>query len=308
MRKDGSFAHLQPTSKNNVQDLEEQNVNALTIQTRTTTWNYLSGQLGSQTLTTQIRSQKLTTLYHLQRCPYLENTNLPASAKRDFNLRSQNNLSIAAFAHLAIANIFAMIAKMMPEEPYEPKSWQDAMLHNDRERWLQAANDEMDSLITNKTWSLVDPPPNRNILKGKWVFKYQRGPPGEVARYPMTWDGSTMSGRIRRQDIIPAPYLAHLGNAELKEFVRIRSATQCENETPEEKTCASRSAVQKAMQIDFQHIRGVLLGLWKNSNARKDDNKHAVYGLICGDKMRLKVLQYTRDGRPYSGNWATTAG
>jgi hypothetical protein len=54
------------------------------------------------------------------------------------------------------------------------------MLHNGQERWLKAANDELDLLITNETWSLVDPLPNRNILKGKWVFKYKRGPLGEV--------------------------------------------------------------------------------------------------------------------------------
>ena len=55
-----------------------------------------------------------------------------ASAKRDFNLRSQNNLltAAAAYTHLAVANTFAMIASMVPEEPYEPKSWKDAMLHN----------------------------------------------------------------------------------------------------------------------------------------------------------------------------------
>jgi hypothetical protein len=106
------------------------------------------------------------------------------SAKRDFNLRSQN---IPTFAHLALANTFAMIASIVPEEPYEPKSWKDAMLHNGYERWLKAANDEMDSLISNKTWSLVDPPSNQSILKGKWVFKYKNGPLGEIVRYKARW-------------------------------------------------------------------------------------------------------------------------
>ena len=80
-----------------------------------------------------------------------------------------------------------MIANMVPEEPYEPKSWKEVLSHNSRERWLQAADEEMDSLISNNTWSLVDPPPNRKVLKGKWVFKYKRGPSGEVVRYKARW-------------------------------------------------------------------------------------------------------------------------
>jgi hypothetical protein len=81
--------------------------------------------------------------------------------KRDFNLRSQSlPTTVAAYAHLAITNTFAMIADMMPEEPYEPRTWVDVLRHNSREKWLQAANDEMASLIENSTWTLVDPPPN----------------------------------------------------------------------------------------------------------------------------------------------------
>lgn len=104
--------------------------------------------------------------------------------RKPYNLRSQG---IAALAHLSTAKEFALMADMMPEEPYEPKSWKDAMSHNGRERWLQAANDEMDLLVSNGTWSLIDPPASRNVLKGRWVFKYKRGPSGDVVRYKARW-------------------------------------------------------------------------------------------------------------------------
>jgi hypothetical protein len=39
--------------------------------------------------------------------------------RKPYNLRSQG---IAALAHLANADTFALMADMMPEEPYEPKS------------------------------------------------------------------------------------------------------------------------------------------------------------------------------------------
>jgi hypothetical protein len=45
----------------------------------------------------------------------------------------------------------------------------------------------MDSLISNGTWSLIDPPANRSVLKGRWVFKYKRGPSGDVLRYKARW-------------------------------------------------------------------------------------------------------------------------
>ena len=36
---------------------------------------------------------------------------------------------------------------------------------------LQAAQDEMDSLLEHDTWSLAKPPPGRKIIGSKWVFK-----------------------------------------------------------------------------------------------------------------------------------------
>jgi hypothetical protein len=43
--------------------------------------------------------------------------------------------------------------------------------------------EEVHSLNQNKTWELVDPPKDRRILSGKWVFKLKRGPHGEVIRH-----------------------------------------------------------------------------------------------------------------------------
>ena len=76
-----------------------------------------------------------------------------------------------------------MIANMMLEEPYEPRTWTDTMTHNFQEMWLQVANDEIASLIESSTWTLVHPPPNRTVLKGKWVFKYKRDATGRVVGY-----------------------------------------------------------------------------------------------------------------------------
>jgi hypothetical protein len=34
---------------------------------------------------------------------------------------------------------------------------------------------------------LVNPPPNRKVLKGKWVYKIKRGPTGDILRHKARW-------------------------------------------------------------------------------------------------------------------------
>lgn len=50
-------------------------------------------------------------------------------------------------------------------------------------KWFRAAEDEYDSLITNNTWCLVEPPLHQKVLKGKWVFKYKRGSGNVILRH-----------------------------------------------------------------------------------------------------------------------------
>lgn len=47
--------------------------------------------------------------------------------------------------------------------------------------------EEVDFLVTNDTWTLVDLPSNAYTLGGKWVYKIKRGSQGEIARYKARW-------------------------------------------------------------------------------------------------------------------------
>lgn len=40
----------------------------------------------------------------------------------------------------------------------EPSSYQEALRGPNSEKWLEAMRSEMDSMYTNKVWTLVDPP------------------------------------------------------------------------------------------------------------------------------------------------------
>ena len=49
--------------------------------------------------------------------------------------------------------------------------------------WKEAVNDEMKSLISNKTWKLVDLPPGCKIIGCKWVLRKKLKPDGSIDKY-----------------------------------------------------------------------------------------------------------------------------
>ena len=59
----------------------------------------------------------------------------------------------------------------------DPLTYNEAMKSKDRERWIEAMNDEIKSLLKNKTWILVDKSQlssggkERKPVSCKWVFK-----------------------------------------------------------------------------------------------------------------------------------------
>ena len=65
----------------------------------------------------------------------------------------------------------------------EPKTMNESRKRPDAKKWLQAAQDEMDSLLEHDTWSLTKPPPGRTIIGSKWVFKVKHNENGEAERY-----------------------------------------------------------------------------------------------------------------------------
>ncbi|KAL6344248.1 hypothetical protein AAG906_035473 [Vitis piasezkii] len=50
-------------------------------------------------------------------------------------------------------------------------------------RMAQAMHLEFEALMSNKTWVLVPPPPNQNIIGCRWVYKLKYKPDGTVERY-----------------------------------------------------------------------------------------------------------------------------
>ena len=46
------------------------------------------------------------------------------------------------------------------------------------EKWLGAMEEEIQSLLKNQTWELVEIPKGKKIVDYKWIYKYKEGIPG----------------------------------------------------------------------------------------------------------------------------------
>ena len=69
----------------------------------------------------------------------------------------------------------------------EPKTVYEAKQGDDWDQWHRAMKDEVKALQDNETWNLVRPPTDRDVIPGKWFYKVNLGPSGQVdknkARY-----------------------------------------------------------------------------------------------------------------------------
>lgn len=67
-------------------------------------------------------------------------------------------------------------------EPHEPKTLKDAITSPDTALWKNAVQDEYDSLINNKTWTLTKLPLNPTAIRSRWIFKVKSGVHGSTPR------------------------------------------------------------------------------------------------------------------------------
>nr|GEX69928.1 retrotransposon protein, putative, Ty1-copia subclass [Tanacetum cinerariifolium] len=65
----------------------------------------------------------------------------------------------------------------------EPASYKGAMLDSKSNKWIDAMNVEIQSMIDNMVWVLVDLPPNCKTVRSKWIFKKKTDMDGIVHTY-----------------------------------------------------------------------------------------------------------------------------
>ncbi|KAH9722428.1 hypothetical protein KPL70_006731 [Citrus sinensis] len=65
----------------------------------------------------------------------------------------------------------------------DPKTFSEAMSSRDASFWREAVNDEMDSIMSNQTWVLVDLPPGSQPISSKWVFRRKYNNDGSLQTF-----------------------------------------------------------------------------------------------------------------------------
>jgi hypothetical protein len=53
----------------------------------------------------------------------------------------------------------------------EPECYEEEMQVDTKKKWEQGMKEEMDSLVNNQTWDLVQFPAGKRALQNKWVYK-----------------------------------------------------------------------------------------------------------------------------------------
>ena len=65
----------------------------------------------------------------------------------------------------------------------DPLTYCDAMDDSDKEKWLEAMNQEIESMYSNSVGELVDPPEHVRPIGCKWIYKKKRGIDGKVETF-----------------------------------------------------------------------------------------------------------------------------
>nr|GEV18490.1 zinc finger, CCHC-type [Tanacetum cinerariifolium] len=83
----------------------------------------------------------------------------------------ENRFSLVPRLSLGIPNGTEYIGGLVVPKKDDPKTFDEAMKFQDVAFWKEAINDEMDSIMGNKTWVLADLPLGCKPLSCKWIFK-----------------------------------------------------------------------------------------------------------------------------------------
>ena len=69
----------------------------------------------------------------------------------------------------------------------KPQSFKEAMSSPKAPYWKEVINDEVESILQNHTWELVDLPPGSKPLGYKWIFKKKMKADGYIDKYKPDW-------------------------------------------------------------------------------------------------------------------------
>jgi hypothetical protein len=70
---------------------------------------------------------------------------------------------------------YALSCAEQVDSSYESATYSEAIACSDREKWIAAMQDEMQSLEKNCTWDVVPLPKGKKHVRCKWIYKRKEG-------------------------------------------------------------------------------------------------------------------------------------
>jgi len=65
----------------------------------------------------------------------------------------------------------------------DPETYKEAMMSLNSSKWLEAMEDELRSMSSNKVWDLVESPDGVKPVGNKWVYKTKYDSKGKVEKF-----------------------------------------------------------------------------------------------------------------------------
>jgi hypothetical protein len=114
----------------------------------------------------------------------------PNEQRRSQRVRKENDfgpdfISYQVNVYLVEGNREKVLSKLpfVGNVEEHPNTYSEAMVLRDAAFWREAVNDEMESILSNNTWVLVDLPPSSNTIGCKWVFRRKYRTDGTIQTF-----------------------------------------------------------------------------------------------------------------------------
>jgi len=186
-----------------------------------------------------------------------DNDNMPDSSP----VMQQQNLSIAAgrqrrncgprprlIEECNIVN-YALSCAEQVEHGHEPSTYTEAIATSDREKWISAMQEEMQSLEKNGTWDVVRLPKQKKAVRCKWIFKRKEGlSPSEPPRFKarLVAKGFSQIPGIDYNDVF-SPVVKH---SSIRTFFSIVAMHDLELEQLDVKTAFLHGELEEEIYMD----------------------------------------------------------
>lgn len=90
--------------------------------------------------------------------------------------RDRDRREIRTPARFSYADlVFSALVAAQSVQKSEPSSYSEAIRSNQKDKWVEAMESEMNSLRINQTWVLITKPKNKRLVQCKWLYKIKDG-------------------------------------------------------------------------------------------------------------------------------------